>query len=221
MKLTAQQKDLVVQEETKRRVLSETKNNEANYQRMLSQAEAELAAFRSFVQSQGGASILSNQTKCNDWGCYYNQRDASWGTKALGNSNSSVAEYGCLVSSVAMIATHYKKDMKPIDVAQTSSAFFYPTAFLNKDITVNGIRVSRVSHTGSLTATMDSELAAGRPVIIGLYSASAPKHFIVIKSGSNGNYTMHDPFMENGNDVPFTVKYKLSDIKRVDKVTIN
>ena len=66
---------------------------------------------------------------------------------------------------------------------------------------------------------IDGELQAGRPVIVGLYSG--PGHFIVLKSGSNGNYIMNDPFLENGSDVSFNSKYNVSNITEVDKISIN
>ena len=76
--LKTQQANLNAQKTAKNNLLKATQNDESKYQSLLSQAKAQLAAFKSFVTRQGGASILTNQTKCNDWGCYYNQRDSSW-----------------------------------------------------------------------------------------------------------------------------------------------
>jgi peptidoglycan hydrolase CwlO-like protein len=219
-KLQIQKNALDSQKNAKAQLLAITQSDEIRYQKLLSQAQAELSAFRKFVVGQGGASILSNQTVCDDWGCYYNQRDSQWGTRTLGNSNLSVAEYGCLVSASAMIATHYKKNLNPADIASNPNAFFSPnsdTALLWIDITVNGIRILRTS-IGTQVSNIDSELSAGRPVIVGLYPG--PAHFIVLKSGSNGNYIMNDPFMENGHDVSFASKYLLSDITDVEKVSV-
>jgi peptidoglycan hydrolase CwlO-like protein len=218
--LKDQQNVLNAQKKAKAQLLASTQNDEKKYQQLLREAQAQLAAFKRFVSGQGGASILSNQTFCNDWGCYYNQRDSQWGTKFLGNSSLTVAEYGCLVSSSAMIASFYKKNLTPADIAGNSSAFFSPssdTALLWRDINVNGVRIIRNS-IGVNTANIDAELAAGRPVIIGLYNG--PAHFIVIKSGSNGNYIMNDPFMEGGHDVSFTSKYSVSNITDVESVSI-
>jgi peptidoglycan hydrolase CwlO-like protein len=218
--LQTQQDSLNAQKFAKAKLLADTKGSEQNYQRLLAQAQAQLAAFRNFVSGQGGASILSGQTFCNDWGCYYNQRDQEWGNQAMGSSNLSVAEFGCLVSSSAMIAKHYGRNINPGDIAGSVSAFFSPdsgTALLWRDITVNGTRIIRNS-VGANTANIDSELAAGRPVIIGLYNG--PAHFIVLKSGSNGNYMMNDPFMPNGHDVNFGSKYSTNDITDVEYVSV-
>src|SRR6185369_72093 len=97
----------------------------------------------------------------------------------------------------------------PSDIAGSPDAFFSPnsdTALLWKDITVNGVRIIRNS-IGVSTANIDNELSSGRPVIVGLYSG--PAHFIVLKSGSNGNYVMNDPFVDQGHDIAFTSRYSI------------
>ncbi|MCL5004259.1 MAG: hypothetical protein M1352_03225 [Patescibacteria group bacterium] len=219
--LEAYNQSLQTQRAEKQNLLQATASDENRYQQLLAQVIAEQAAIQRFVNLQGGASLLSNQTFCDGWGCYYNQRDSSWGAKPLGSSTLSVAEYGCLVSSSAMIASHYQKGLNPADIAANPAAFFSPdssTAYLWKDITVNGVRILRVSLSPT-TASIDSELAAGRPVIVGLYRG--PAHFVVLKSGSGGNYVMDDPFVENGHDISFTSKYPLSAITEVERVTVN
>ncbi len=61
---------LATQVAAKNKLLADTKNDEARFQSLLSAAQAQLAAFRRFATTQGGASILSNQTKCDSGGCY-------------------------------------------------------------------------------------------------------------------------------------------------------
>jgi peptidoglycan hydrolase CwlO-like protein len=200
----------------KNAILVQTQNNEAKYKQLLGEARAQVSAIQRFVTDLGGASILSNQTVCNDWGCYYNQRDAQWGNLGMGASSLSVAEFGCLISSVAMVATHYHKDLKPSDIARETSAFFTPNsnvAYLWKSINVKGVAITRE------WGNIDTELSAGRPVIVGI--GYGPSHFIVLKSGSNGNYIMNDPFLENGHDVAFSAKYSYGSITEVDRVIVN
>ncbi|HET7098700.1 MAG TPA: hypothetical protein VFI61_00465 [Patescibacteria group bacterium] len=210
--LEKQKSALSTQKIAKNNLLLATKNDESKYQSLLSQAKAQLAAFRSFVTRQGGASILSNQTKCDSWGCYYNQRDSLWGNMSLGASPYSVAEYGCLVSSVSMIASHYGKSVKPSDIAIAPNAFVPSTGYLYHSFSANGINITINFASKSI---LDSELAAGRPVIAGLYGG--PDHFIVITAKEGDKYIMRDPFMENGaggdgSGRPLTDKYSLSDI---------
>jgi peptidoglycan hydrolase CwlO-like protein len=214
--LETQKRQLDSQKLAKANLLATTKNDEKRYQQLLSEARAQLAAFRRFVVGQGGASILSNQTKCDSWGCYYNQRDSLWGNMGMGGSSYSVAEYGCLVSSVSMVASHYGRSIKPSDIASLPSAFVPGTGYLLWSFSVNGISVQL---TGPSKSILDSELSAGRPVIAGLYGG--PDHFIVILRKEGDSYIMHDPFMENGSNRPLTDKYSFSDITSLRLVTFN
>ena len=85
--------------------------------------KAQLAAFKRFVSGQGGASILNGTTKDDSgWGKYYNQRDSLWVIGRL-ISNISVADAGCLVTSMAMIMTYYGKSVSPGDIAANSTYF--------------------------------------------------------------------------------------------------
>ncbi|MBI3290202.1 hypothetical protein HYZ78_02310, partial [Candidatus Microgenomates bacterium] len=215
-KLEGQKGFLANQRGAKENLLTVTKNDEKKYQQLLSQARAQLAAFRRFVTSQGGATILSNQTKCDSWGCYYNQRDSQWGTMALGSSSYSVAEYGCLVSSVSMLASHSGKNIKPNDISAVAEAFVPSTGYMYHSFSVNGVSISVTAVSKS---QLDAELAAGRPVIAGLYGG--PDHFIVILKKEGDKYVMHDPFLENGSNRPLTDKYNFSDISSLRLVQFN
>lgn len=199
-------------------LLTQTKSSEVNYQKLLVEAHAQRDAIRRRVQSLGGAPLLSNQTHCDGWGCYYNQRDSQWGNVPMGISNLSLAEFGCLVSSSAMIATHYGKDLKPVDIAYAPNAFYSPdsgTAQLWDVASAKGVTIHRIK--GQSRSTADNELSSGRPVIAELFGGA---HFIVLKSGSNGNYVINDPFEENGHDIQFSSKYKPGDITDYEKVVI-
>lgn len=223
--LEGQRKNLASQKTSKNNLLQVTKNDEKKYQQLLSDAKAQLAAFRRFVTSQGGATILTGQTKCDGWGCYYNQRDSGWGNLAIGNSSSSMAEYGCLITSMAMVASHYGKSLKPGDIATTASVFFGDTAFMNQGtwsaggVSMTRTRVCSGCGEANVRQRMDEELNAGRPVVVGVYSG--PDHFIVIKAKSGDGYIMNDPFLENGGDRPFSDKYILGNIKTIDVVRVN
>jgi hypothetical protein len=198
--------------ESKKKLLAETQGSEANYQRLLNAARAQLAGFSNFVAAQGGASLLSGQTSCDSWGCYYNQRDSNWGGMALNGTQYTLASDGCLVTSMAMIFTHYGHHITPVDINSNSSNFasYYP-AYLLFTISAGGATAQRVG------ATMDSELSSGNPLVVGI-NAYGGTHFVVIKSGSNGSYTMNDPYLSNGHDISFTDHYSMSSIFSIQKV---
>lgn len=198
---------------SKQKLLDETKGSEANYQKLLASAQAQLAGFTRFAQSQGGASLLSGQTSCDSWGCYYNQRDSQWGGLALNGTQYTIASDGCLVTSMAMIYTHYgHNDVTPISINSNPSNFasYYP-AYLLYSIVANGTSSSRIG------ASIDATLSSGNPVVVGIH-AYGGTHFVVLKSGSNGDYTMNDPFLPGGHDIKFQDHYSVGSIFEVDRV---
>lgn len=213
--LEAYTKQLDGEKLAKQNILAQTQGSESNYQSILAQTKAQLAGFQRFVTSQGGASILGNQTACDDWGCYYNQRDGQWGNNSLNGTEYTLASDGCLVTSMAMVYTHYgHKDITPQSINSVSSNFSgIPPALLKYSIIANGVSSQRIS------AAIDSTLSGGDPVIVGVH-AYGGTHFVVLVSGSGGNYIMNDPFVANGHKVNFTSYYSIGSIYEVDRVSI-
>ncbi len=212
----------------KQSLLSQTQGDEASYQRQLAQAQAELAGFSNFVTAQGGASLLSNQTTCDSWGCYYNQRDSQWGNLIVNGSNDcggacTLAKIGCLITSVSMVASHNgHKDILPSDIAiSDGSNFAVGTAMLrvNTPIYVKGVSINR-TRIGYSSSSIPSTITD--PIIVGIsYDGGPwPDHFVVLTSGSGGNYTMNDPFTANGHQIPFTSHYSLGSVVEVDSVSM-
>ena len=215
--LNSQKENLKVQQAQKERLLAETNSDETTYQSLLTQAEAQLKSFGKFVANQGGSSLLSNQTACNDWGCYYNQRDTQWGSVALNNTGYTIASDGCLVTSMAMVYTHYgHRGVTPLTINNNPFNFasYYP-AYLSRTIIADGTSSTRIG------ASIDGELSGGNPVIVGISydGGPMPDHFLVLVSGSNGNYKMNDPYTPNGNNIPFSDHYSVGSIREIDKVT--
>lgn len=206
-------KQLAVQKQQKQTLLTETQGSEAVYERLLAQAKAQLAGFDTFVSSQGTA-LLSNQTTCNDWGCYYNQRDVEWGAFSLNHTKYTIGSDGCLVTSMAMVMTHYGHKTKPSDINSNPANFasYYP-AYLLYTVSANGITATRI---GSI---IDASLSHGDPVIVGVH-AYGGTHFVVLISGSGGNYKMHDPYIDHGHDISFTDHYSLRSVFEINKVSI-
>src|SRR5262249_40995516 len=136
--------DLASQKTAKQDLLTQTQGDEATYERLLEQTKAQLASFSSFATSQGGASLLSGQTVCDDWGCYYNQRDTQWGGIALNGTQYSIASVGCLMTSMAMVYTHYgHKDVTPLSINSNGGNFSgIPAALLNYSVSANGVSAS-------------------------------------------------------------------------------
>jgi len=205
--------DLNSQKAAKQTLLTQTQGDESTYESMLAQAKAELAGFSNFTSGAGGSSLLSGQTSCDSWGCYYNQRDSQWGDLLInGQSGYTMAGYGCLITSLAMVLSHNGHNVSPADIAASGgNNFAVGTAMLAKSISVDGVNLTRNS-----VSDLDSALQSG-PVVVGIY-AYGGTHFVVLKSGSNGNYVMDDPYIPNGHDISFTDHYSVSSIFEMDQV---
>jgi peptidoglycan hydrolase CwlO-like protein len=220
--LQQEQNVLVDQRQEQQNLLSVTKNDEQKFQQLLKDAQAQIDSIRRYTTSRGGASLLSGTTSCDDWGCYYNQRDSEWGNQLIGRSNETMAQVGCLVTAVAMITSHYGKTLTPAQIAASSNPFFYNTADMlwTWSGSVNGVTATR-SRVGYNVSALDSELNEGRPVIVRITASnSVGTHFVVITKKQDGKYMMKDPFEVDGNNIPFTDKHSLSQITAVDKVTV-
>jgi peptidoglycan hydrolase CwlO-like protein len=214
--LSAQQQSLVATEQSKSQLLTETKSQEATYEKLLAAAQAELASFSAFAQNAGGSKLLAGQTDCDAWGCYYNQRDAMWGNLALDGTDYKLASDGCLVTSMAMVMTHYGyKDVTPVTINSDPNNFaaYYP-AYLLTTINVDGVSATRKSER------IDATLATGNPVIVGL-NAYGGTHYVVLVSGSKGNYLMRDPYIANGKDISFSANYSMKEIFSTARVVIS
>lgn len=214
--LASQQQSLNATVQSKNQLLAQTKAQESTYQNLLAAAQKELESYSTFTQNAGGANLLPHQVVCDDWGCYYNQRDAFWGGQALNGTKYTLAGDGCLVTAMAMIMTHYGyRDVTPLSINSNPSNFasYYP-AFLLSTINVDGVTATRT------TAAIDGILATGNPVVVGL-RAYGGTHFVVLVSGSRGNYVMKDPYIANGNNINFSGNYSVKSIYSIAKVVIS
>ncbi len=214
-KLESQKKLLVSQQKEKQNLLVLTQNDEKKFESILKQAIAQVTAMRGFTS---GATPVKDQTHCDDWGCYYSQRDSAWFYNNIGNSTEVLGRVGCLITSWAMVTSHYGKNLKPSDIAGSTAPFYLDTAYMVfSGWSVNGVSVSRSSIPKD---KIDEELNAGRPIIVGL-NTSAGTHFIVLKGKNGDEYIMNDPYMENGYDKPFLSTYSFNQVFRFDKVSVN
>ncbi len=213
--LASQEQSLTRTAKTKTRLLVETKAQEATYQKLLASAKAQLASFSAFSVNAGGSGLLSNQTSCDAWGCYYNQRDSAWGNMPLNGTKYMLKSDGCLVTSMAMVLTHYgHRSVTPVSINANPDNFaaYYP-AYLLYTIYVDGVSATRK------TAAIDATLAQGDPVVVGV-RAYGGTHFVVLTSGRGGDYLMRDPYIPNGKDISFTAHYTVRSIFGITKVVV-
>ena len=214
--LVTQQQSLVATEHAKTQLLAETNDKQSAYEKLLTEAQVELASISTFTQNAGGSKLLGNQTVCDSWGCYYNQRDTAWGSDSLNGTRYNLASDGCLVTAMAMMMTHYGyRGVTPVTINSNPSNFaaYYP-AYLLFTIHADGVSATRIS------SYINSTLATGNPVIVGLH-AYGGTHYVVLVGRQGNDYIMKDPYVANGNDIPFSSHYSMREIFDVTKVVVS
>lgn len=205
--LAKQQKDLTSQNNIKNELLKTT-------QKQLSDVLAQLSALRNFSSAYGSSCLDSVPGGGSD-GNFYSQRDPRWCKQNIGYSSDSIGAVGCYISSIAMTFKKLGSDISPAAYAAIPSNFQYNSAYAKTPSPPSGYSYKQVSYSASI---VDQELKAGRYVIaqISMKNISG-MHFVVIISGSDGKYIIHDPWF--GSDLNFSSRYSLSSIMSLRLIT--
>jgi len=211
--LTVQKTSLQSQKTAKNRLLAITNNDEIIYQKRLTEAQNQLIALKNFSSSAGGDSCLSTTPGIGNDGNFYSQRDPGWCSRRMGNSGDTIGAVGCYISSISMVYKKIGSNMTPLIYAQDSSNFFSTTAYAVNPSPPSGYIYRKVAYSSS---TVDNEFSAGRYIIAELKMGSG-QHFVVLISGSKGNYKMHDPWY--GPDLDLTTHYSTSQIQSLRLIT--
>lgn len=198
------------EKKAKNDLLAQTKGSEATYQSLLSQVKTQLAALSNFSKSvTGGVSIIPHEEKSDDWGKYYNQRDANWGNNLIGLSSENISSVGCLLTSYAMVSSHFGASISPADVAANSGNFWYSTAyFLKPGPSANGHSASSTGSNPSLQELRDA-LNSGKAVIAGLSYDGGPiaDHWLVLRSVDGDSFRVNDPLYQGAMNVSLNDHY--------------
>jgi peptidoglycan hydrolase CwlO-like protein len=209
--LKTQQTNLNAQKIAKNNLLAATKNDESKYQSLLSQAKAQLSSLRNFSSSRGGG-VVSHQDLSDSWGKYYNQRDSNWGNTQIGMSSYSVWEVGCLLSSYAMVSTHFGASINPGDVASNTGNFFSNTALFNSPgPSANGH--SAIALENPSLDDLKNRLNSGAAIIAGLsanggsYPTHYSDHWVVLRSVDGDSFKINDPWYEGAMNVSLNDHY--------------
>ncbi len=202
--LDEQKLNLNKQNTLKQSLLKQTKNKESEYQSLLSQLEkekqsilgdinqlmversAELARIQA-IQSRPTSGLASTK-----W--YFSQRDPVWGETTIGASNSKMTDYGCAISSVAMVFKYYGYNITPGRLAKEPIYLYnlikWPSEWGDVKL------VSSTAHSGVNWTQIDQEIANNHPVIVFVRAnGKGGGHYVVIHSKDNdGKYVVHDPY---------------------------
>ncbi len=129
-------------------------------------------------------------------GWYYSQLNYY---DRLGASPYTVHDFGCLVTSIAMVATAAGNAVTPPWIASHTNWFDYEGyAYVSSILSGAGL-VARSSGPVNWD-TVDAELDAGHPVIVSVYlpnvgaiNSDGSSHFFVISGRGGHTYLMQDP----------------------------
>ena len=185
-------------------LLVTTKGQEKEYQNLLNQIETQKRQILGDIdrlrqeRSQELARLEAGQQKPKEgiasesW--YFNQTDPRWGTSRIGLSRSLLKDYGCAVTSVAMVFKYYGADIDPGRLARQRIFWYnlimWPDQWQGIELVLN------TKHQGVDWLRIDQELAANHPVIIYIKAIGRDSgHYVVIHhKTSDGRYVVHDPY---------------------------
>lgn len=169
--------------------ITDLKNQEAQAQVRIAQIDSQIRALSS--TSRWGDQIVSS----NDSSWYFTQ---TGNTTHLGNSPYTVSQYGCLITSIAMLSRYYGGSATPTSIASNTSNFDREGYLQVASPSGTGVNVG---FSESINwDTLDEEIRSNRPVIVSIFLPSVgavnkdgSSHFVVIKGKSGNQYLMHDP----------------------------
>lgn len=146
----------------------------------------------------------------------FGQRDPKWKTKPLGTSSSTLGDFGCLVTCLAMLAKYYGKDTDPdrlntalVNIKGFAASSAAPTQFnlykwyegitkLYTDITITKLQATPYVLTGTDFNAIKAEIDAGRPVILQVdmipNTAVVDMHFVLLIGYEGDTYYVNDPW---------------------------
>ena len=208
----------------KRSLLVQTQGEEKKYKELLARVEKQkqeilgeidtlyVANEEEINELVAGLKRPTSGLASRDW--YYSQKDSRWGNKKIGNSNSLMKDYGCAISSVAMVFTYYDEAITPGTLAK-QPIFYWD--LINWPADWRGIKlVTNTNHGGVNWSTVDGELESGRPVVVYIRAGGGGGHYVVVHhKDKKGEYVVHDPYFGGNIFLDSTVKllsslYKVS-----------
>lgn len=219
--LVAARYQLDRQKAAEARLLRDTQNSEAIYQQQLAQAIAQQKSLLAFANARvgSGGSILPHSGISDGWGNYYNQRDSLWGNVVIGNTSNpsyQVWQVGCLLTSVAMVFSHFDRSStsNPGSIGADPTNYWGNTAALLIPGPVPPGH-SESHYNDPSPSFLKGELAAGKVVIAGLsfnYGSIAtghwPDHWIVLRGvNSDGEFMVNDPWYQDAMNKPLNYSH--------------
>jgi len=199
---TQKKEDLQSTENQKQYLLEKTQGEEEKYQQMLANIEKQKAELFDFSTASNIGDILdsvkdypkpdSKYWASTSW--YFSQTDSRWGNQRIGNSKSLMKDYGCAVTSVAMVFKNLGAGITPGGLAKakvfSGDLINWPGSW-SPSIEL----ASSIGHGNVNWSTIKSEISDDHPVIVHIKKATGGGgHYVVITGRDSKDYIVHDPY---------------------------
>ncbi|MCL5093852.1 MAG: C39 family peptidase [Patescibacteria group bacterium] len=171
-------------------ILDQVKGQEDNFQQLISKKQGDIRSIYNTIGKPPTGSALSI---VNRYPHYY-QHDPAWGNYNY-DSGYTLAEFGCLITSLAMLRTYYGLPINPEQEAQQHS-FSNGNLLWGSAQTIAGRNLIENAWYADWT-NINISLAAGKPVIIGVHMGSYD-HYVLLIGINNGTYLVNDPYFGSG-----------------------
>lgn len=202
--LDSQKWSLASQRSSKETLLNQTQGEESKYQQMLANIEAQKQSLLGDInrlRQQKADELarleeLQEKPPSNFWGSlnwYYRQDDSRWAETTIGISDSQLGDYGCAISSVAMVFTYHGETITPKQLAK--EPIYYSSLIIWPDRWGSLRKVLGTYRTAVDWFRIDRELGGGYPVIIRVQADGySGAHYVVVHHKTDdGRYVVHDP----------------------------
>ena len=182
------------QKSQKDKLLNMTVAQQQQYLALAEKYKGEISKIQAQINTLQGTRSWGTQIVAGGGVSWYYAQTGNY--TRLGDSPFTVDLYGCLITSVAMVATYYGHNVSPTYIA-TNGSFSEGGYLLGYP---SGIGVSVGGSQSINWSEVDSQISSGRPVIISVYLPSVgainrdgSSHFVVIYGRSGDTYLMADP----------------------------
>ena len=201
---TQKKQDLQDTENKKQSLLEKTQGEEANYQQMLANIEKQKSELFDFSSASNIGDVLDSvksysQPDKKYWAStswYFSQTDSRWADQKIGNSKSLMKDYGCAVTSVAMVLKNLGASISPGSLAKakvfSGDLINWPGSW-----SPNIELASSIGHSNVNWTTIKSQIANDHPVIVHIKKATGGGGHYVVVTGydpSKKDYVVHDPY---------------------------
>lgn len=197
-------------------VLDITQGDEETYKNLLAKLEEQkkqILGDIAFLASQKSAEIAklsqiygrpTGVDSTLSW--YYNQQNYSNTTIPFcynyNGSKCTLAQYGCAITSVAMVFTKHGSTITPPALKEEAAfakggLLHWPPQSSDENITL----YKNTGHGGVNWEEIDQEISQGNPVIIFINAQNGAGHYVVIHSkitlpAGEQKYVVHDPYFK-------------------------